>query len=120
MIRTGFYFILIISIYSCNSEVAKDSLCGVWTNEEEKIEITLSCDGTFTAINIPDDIDNCFLEYRGKDIQGNWNKSGADKIKLNFGRSSYCFLEIVNDRDIHLRMRTKIDSNLIIDLSHKK
>jgi hypothetical protein len=104
----------------CNTEITKDSLCGTWYNEEEKTKITLGCDGSFTAIDIPDDIDNCFFNYREKNIRGNWNKLGSDQIKLTFGDGSYCILEIVHDNKVNLRMRTKIDSNVIIDLSLQK
>jgi len=120
MIRTVFFFFLIVFFNCCNSELTKDSLCGTWYNEEEKTKIILRCDGTFTATDIPTDIDNCFFNYDEKTIQGTWNKFGSDQIKLVFGRSSYCFLEIVSKESVKLRMRTKSDSNLVIDLSREE
>ena len=97
----------------------KDSLCGTWRNEEEKTMIILRCDGTFTVIDIPADINNCFFNYSEQTFQGVWNKFGSDQIKLVFGRNSYCLLEIVNEGSINLRMRTQSDSDLIIDFSRE-
>lgn len=120
MSRTVFLLFLIVFFNCCNSGLTQDSLCGTWYNEEEKAKIILRCDGTFTATDIPTDIDNCFFNHYEKTIQGLWNKFDADQIKLVFGRSSYCFLEIVNKKGVNLRIRTKSDSNLVIDLSREE
>lgn len=116
MAQTAFYFLITIVFNCCNSKVTKDSLCGNWFNEEENLAVILRCDGTFTVTNIPTDIDNCFFNYHKKIISGIWNKSDEEHIKLSFERGSYCFIEIVNGNSVHLRMRTKSDSNIIIDL----
>jgi hypothetical protein len=120
MTRFCFLFILIAFFNCCNNESANHSLCGTWYNKEEDTKIILNCDSTFIASNIPADIDNCFFNYAERTVQGKWKKFGAKQIKLSFGRSSYCFLEIVNTENVNLRMRTKIDSNQEIDFSLQK